>query len=75
MSTQLAERLRSQQIEALKIQQQYMLVVRDRQQAWSKDEKDIEINRIRHEVIASIEATLAQYEHLLEALRRPREGD
>ena len=75
MSTQLAQRLRSQQIEALKIQLQSMIAVRDRHQAWSKDSDDIEINRIRSEIINLIEKTIDQYGHLLEALRRPIEGD
>jgi hypothetical protein len=75
MSNQLAQRMRSQQIEALKIQKEHMIVVRDRHQVWSKDPTDIEINRIRHEIIDSIEKTLAQYDQLLEALRRPIEGD
>ncbi len=75
MSTQLAQRLRNQQIEALKIQQQYLTVARDRHQAWSKDSDDLESNRIRSQIIDLIEKTLAQYEHLLEVLRRPMEGD
>ena len=75
MSNQLAQRMRSQQIEALKIQKAHMIVVRDRHQVWSKDPTDIEINRLRHEIIDSIEKTLAQYDQLLEALRRPVEGD
>ena len=75
MSTQLSQRLRGQQIEALKIQQQYLTVVRDRQQAWSKDSDDIEISRIRGEIIDLVEKTIAHYDHLLEALRRPIEGD
>jgi PIN domain nuclease of toxin-antitoxin system len=75
MSNQLAQRMRSQQIEALKIQKEHMIVVRDRHQAWRKDPTDIEINRIRHAIIDSIEKTLAQYDQLLEALRRPIEED
>ena len=75
MSTQLAQRLRSQQIEALKIQQQYMMVVRDRHGAWNKDSDDMEIKRIRREIVELVEKTIAQYDHLLEALRRPIEGD
>ena len=75
MSTQLSQRLRAQQIEALKIQRQYMTVVLDRQRAWSKDSDDIEINRIRTEILGLVDKTIAQYDHLLEALRKPIEGD
>ena len=75
MSTHLSQRLRGQQIEALKIQQQYMTVLRDRHRVWSKDSDDIEINRIRNEILDLVEKTIAQYDHLLEALRRPIEGD
>ena len=75
MSSQLAQRMRSQQIEALKIQQQYMTTVRDRHRTWSKDSDDIEINRARSEIIDLVEKTIAHYDHLLEALRRPVDGD
>lgn len=75
MSTQLAQRLRNQQIEALKIQKQYMTVVRERHQAWSKDPDTIENNRIRSEIMDLIEKTITQYDLLLEALRRPIEPD
>ena len=76
MSTQLSQRLRDQQIQALKIQQQYMSVVRDRQRAWSKDSEDMEINRIRSEILDLVEKTIAQYDHLLDALRtKPIDGD
>jgi hypothetical protein len=75
MSSQLSQRLRDQQIEALKIQRQYMTVVRDRHQAWIKDSADIEINRIRNEILDLVEKTIAQYDHLLEVLRRPIKGD
>jgi len=75
MSTQLAQRLRSQQIEALKVQLQYMTVVLDRHRAWSKDSDDTEIIPIRHEIIDLIEKTITQYDHLLQALRRPIDGD
>ena len=75
MSTRLSQRLRDQQIEALKIQQQYMTVVRERHRAWNKDSDDIEINRIRNEILDLVEKTIAQYDHLLEALRGPIEGD
>ena len=75
MTSQLAQRMRSQQIEALKIQQQYMTTVRDRHLAWSKDSDDIEINRARSEIIDLVEKTIAHYDHLLEALRRPVDGD
>jgi hypothetical protein len=73
MSTRLSQRLRDQQIEALKIQQQYMTVVRERHRAWNKDSDDIEINRIRNEILDLVEKTIAQYDHLLEALRGPIE--
>lgn len=75
MITQLSQRLRDQQIAALKIQQQYMTVVRDRHRAWNKDSDNIEINRIRDEILDLVEKTIAQYDHLLEALRGPIEGD
>jgi hypothetical protein len=75
MSGYLAQRLRSQQIEALKIQEDYLRVVRDRHLAWTKAADNIEINPIRHEIIDLIEKTIAQYDQLLEALRRPIEGD
>jgi hypothetical protein len=75
MSYQLAQRLRNQQIEALKIQQQYMTVVRDRHRAWSQDSDDMEITRTRSEIIDLVEKTIAHYDQLLEALRRPVEGD
>jgi hypothetical protein len=75
MSNRLSKRLRDQQIEALKIQQQYMTVVRDRHRAWDKDSDDMEINRIRNEILDLIEKTIAQYDHLLEALRGPSEGN
>ena len=61
--------------EALKIQRQYMTVAQDRHRAWSKESGDPEINRIRSEIIDLIEKTLVQYDNLLEALRRPIEGD
>jgi len=73
MSNRLSKRLRDQQIEALKIQQQYMTVVRERHRAWNKDSDDIEINRIRNEILDLVEKTIAQYDHLLEALRGPIE--
>ena len=75
MGTQLSQRLRGRQIEALKIQQQYLTVVRDRHQAWSKASDDIEISRIRNEILDLVDKTIAQYDHLLEALRKPIEGD
>jgi hypothetical protein len=75
MSGQLAQRLRNQQIEALKVQRDYLRVVRDRHQVWNKDAADVEINPIRYEIIDLIERTLAQYDLLLEALRRPVEPD
>lgn len=75
MSTQLSQRLRTQQIEALKIQKQYMTVVLDRHRAWNKDSDDIEIKHIRNEILDLVEKTIAQYDHLLEALRRPIKGD
>src|SRR5687767_13425154 len=75
MSNRLSQRLRDQQIEALKIQQQYMTVVRDRHRAWDKDSDDMEINRIRNEILDLVEKTIARYDHLLEALRGPSEGD
>ena len=71
MSTRLSQRLRDQQIEALKIQQQYMTVVLERHRAWSKDSDDIEINRIRDEILDLIEKTIGHYGQLLEALRKP----
>lgn len=74
MSTQLSQRLRDRQIEALKIQKQYMIVVRERHQAWSKDSEDPELNRIRQEILDLVEKTIAQYDHLLDALRQPGEG-
>ena len=75
MTTHLSQRMRAQQIEALKVQRQYMTVVQDRHRAWSKDSEDVEINRIRNEILDLVEKTIAQYDHLLEALRRPIEGD
>jgi hypothetical protein len=75
MSYQLAQRLRNQQIEALKIQQQYMTVVRDRHRAWSQDSDDMEIKRTRSEIIDLVEKMIAHYDHLLEALRKPVEGE
>jgi hypothetical protein len=75
MSTHLSQRMRAQQIEALKLQRQYMTVVQDRHRAWSKDSDDPEINRIRNEILDLVEKTIAQYDHLLEALRKPIEGD
>jgi len=75
MSNRLSQRLRDQQIEALKVQQQYMTVVRDRHRAWSKDSEDIEINRIRSGILDLVEKTIAQYDQLLEALRGPIEGN
>jgi hypothetical protein len=75
MSTRLSQRLRDQQIEALKIQQQYMTVVRERQRAWNKESNDSEINRIRNEILDLVEKTIVQYDLLLEALRKPIEGD
>jgi hypothetical protein len=75
MSTHLSQRLRDQQIEALKIQQQYMTVVRERHQVWSKDSDDREINRIRNEILDLVEKTIVQYDHLLGALRKPIEED
>jgi hypothetical protein len=74
MSNRLSQRLRDQQIEALKIQQQYMTVVRDRHRAWDKDSDDMEVNRIRNEILDLVEKTIARYDHLLEALRGPSEG-
>jgi hypothetical protein len=74
MSTRLSQRMRDQQIEALKIQKQYMTVVLDRHRAWSKDSEDIEINRIRNEILGLVEKTIVQYDHLLEALRGPSAG-
>lgn len=52
-----------------------MTVVRDRHRAWDKDSDDMEINRIRNEILDLIAKTIAQYDHLLEALRGPGEGD
>jgi hypothetical protein len=75
MSTHLSQRMRAQQIEALKLQRQYMTVVQDRHRAWSKDSDDLEINRIRNEILDLVAKTIAEYDHLLEALRRPIEGD
>jgi hypothetical protein len=75
MSTQLAQRLRDQQIEALKIQQQYLTVARDRHQTWSKNSDDLESKRIRSEIIDLMQKTLVQYDRLLEVLCRPMEGD
>ena len=74
MSNQLSQRMRDQQIEALKIQKQYMTVVLDRHRAWTKDSEDIEIKRIRNEITDLVEKTIVQYDHLLEALRGPGGG-
>jgi hypothetical protein len=75
MSTKLALRQRDMQIEALKLQQEHLRVVRDRHQTWMKEAGDSEINRIRHDIIDSIEKTLNQYDDLLKALRTQGEGD
>lgn len=75
MSTHLSQRMRAQQIEALKVQRQYMTVVLDRHRTWSKDSEDVEINRIRNEILDLVEKTIAQYDRLLEALRKPIEGE
>jgi len=77
MSNHLAQRRRGQQIEALKIQQEHMLVVLERHRAWSKgpDADDIEIDRVRREIIDLIEKTVTEYDRLLVALRRPIETD
>jgi hypothetical protein len=74
MSNQLSQRRRDQQIEALKIQKQYMTVVQERHRVWSKDSEDIEINLIRNEIMDLVEKTIVHYDHLLEALRGPIEG-
>ena len=74
MSTKLALRQRDMQIEALKVQQEHLRVVRDRHQTWMKESGDIEINRIRHDIIDLIEKTLNRYDDLLGALRTPSEG-
>jgi hypothetical protein len=47
----------------------------ERHRAWSKDSDDIEINCTRSEIIDLIEKMIAHYDHLLEALRKPIEGD
>ena len=76
MSNHLAQRRRGQQIEALKIQQEHMLVVLERHRAWSKGpDDDIEIDRVRREIIDLIEKTVTEYDRLLVALRRPIETD
>jgi hypothetical protein len=77
MSNHLDQRRRGQQIEALKIQQEHMLVVLERHRAWSQgpDGDDIEIDRARHEIIDLIEKTVTEYDRLLVALRRPIEAD
>jgi len=62
-------------MESLKIQQEHMLVVRDRHRFWVQDTGDIEINRIRRDIIDLIEKTVDQYDLLLEALQRRRAGD
>ena len=74
MSNQLSQRMRDQQIEALKIQRHYLTVVQERQLAWNKDSEDIEIKRIRNEIMDLVEKTIVQYDHLLEALRSPIKG-
>lgn len=75
MNTQRVQRMRSQQIEALKIQQKYMQVVQERHRAWSTEAEPEDLNLIRKEIIDLIEKTLAQYDQLLEGLRRPVEED
>ena len=52
-----------------------MLVVRDRHRLWVQDTGDIEINRIRRDIIDLIEKTVDQYDLLLEALQRQRVGE
>ena len=74
MSNKLALRQRDMQIEALKVQREHLRVMRDRHQTCMKEAGDIDINRIRHDIIDLIEKTLNQYDHLLEALRTQGEG-
>ena len=52
-----------------------MLIVRDRHRAWIQDTEDIEINRMRRDIIDLIEKTADQYDHLLEALQSQRTGE
>ncbi len=52
-----------------------MLVVRDRHRIWIQDTEDIEIKRMRRDIIDLIEKTVDQYDRLLEALQRQRAAE
>jgi hypothetical protein len=75
MSTRQAQHLRALQIEALKIQQEHLLVVRDRHRAWIQNSDDMETYRIRREIIDLIEKTIDHYDELLKALQRQESGE
>lgn len=75
MSTRPSHHLQTLHIEALKIQQEHLLVVRDRHRIWMTAADDIEINRIRRDIIDLIDKTVDQYNHLLKALQEQGDGE
>jgi hypothetical protein len=68
MNPNLAQRLRELHLGALEAQRQHMLIVRDSHLGWVLKNNDIEVNRLRLEIIDLIGKTIERYDQLLEAL-------
>ena len=69
MRIQNSFRLRELQIEAMNIQKEHLLVIRNRRRNWINDVDNRNINRLRHGIIESIGNIVDQYDHLLEELQ------